>query len=340
MRARRFLVIMGLGLIVVLLLLFVMGRETRVFIVSPLQKYMPIILKQTWTDPRFGIAEYDCSQMEALGFPHNRYHSEQWGMPSECNTVYFSRTDHRCLRPNCAQPVPKDWPTDLYCLFAYQVAGKRGNCTGEVATESGLLDPAGLCEYLQDNPDVSIIVGNEEAHVNPGISDGVTPVEYAAWYREVWETVKDCAPTVKVGPYGPMHWVEAKPFLLDFWEAYGGPVPMDFQAVHHYAWPGFVLQDEIDSLVEWLAWLDSHVNAPAYWLTEYGLPCWEKNVPSEGAEVNRFMTGFTCWLLSGQEFQSWAWWSSCWLYHAGQRTEAGEMYLSMAQHGCVTTVGD
>lgn len=315
----------------------------HVIFMSPVDTYLPMIVREVWVDKRFGVAEE--GDMARLGFPDDgRFHAQQWGMPEcseeRCDTVIFSRTDNRCLKSNCGE-APKEWPSDLYCLFVYEIEGKRGNCTGEVATRTGLLNSDGLCEFLQDHPDISIIVGNEEAHTNPGISDGVTPQEYTDWYREVWTTVKACAPSVKVGPYGPMHWSGAQPFLLDFWEAYGGPVPMDFMSVHHYAaWPNFVLQDEIDSLLAWKTWLDSHVDAPEWILSEYALPCWKSGVPNEGPEVERFMTDFTCWLLSTGHFQSWAWWPSCWLYRNGQRTVTGELYLSMAQQGCVTTVGD
>lgn len=184
---KRQLLVLAFILLVVSFFAFVLvtGRSTtRVHVfTSPLYAYMPLVLKQAWTDPRFGVAEY--GDVVLLGFLRDgRYHSQQWGMLGERDTVFFSRTDHRCLRPNCAEPVPKDWPTPLYCLFTYEVEGRRGNCTGEVATSTGLLDPEGLCEFLQGHPDVSIIVGNEE-YGPIGISDDVTPQEYADWYREV-----------------------------------------------------------------------------------------------------------------------------------------------------------
>ena len=306
------------------------------------QTYFPLVdVNRPEPDIRFGIAELNLQEMEALGFPFNkeRSHSNQWPPPFNRDTVFFARSAHRCPTWKCKEPLGI---TELYCLWLYQFEGEKNLCTGQTATETGLVNPEGLGQFLSAHPWVSVIIGNEESanEVNDGLSDMVTPEQYARWYAEMWDFIKDNFPNIRVGPYGPVqHYGEDSSPQTDFFKEWrrvyklnGKPVPQNFQTVHFYLHPEFIMAEAAAALEWWLRWMKGHIDGPTpFILTEYGLQCWKSEIPREGEEVERCMREFTCWLMSTNHFESWVWWAACYLIgEDGQPTALGRLYRQLA----------
>jgi len=291
-------------------------------------------------DDRFGITEYNCEEMRQLGFACNnpsRFHAQGGiDMPGEEDTVFYGWSAHRQLVwPG--QELPDGWPTELYCKFAYKLEGKKDRCAGgAIATETGLVDPVGLCEFLSARPWVSVIVGNEESSQPAVISSELEPEEYAEMYHAFWSTIKACSPDTRVGPYAPVQQHTAEPTVtkeyFEAWHAaYDGIVPLNFQSLHFYARPDFDLEEVWIALLEWKAWVTERVETDVWFLTEYGFPCWLPNIPREGPEVERFMKEFSCRLQKTDEFESWAWWGhACYLLGDEGPTGLGVLYRKIA----------
>lgn len=260
-----------------------------------------------YTDVRFGIAEHSLEEMALLGFPNNRFHSRYWWPQEEDSGVFFLLTSPRYDEP---------WTND-----------------------------EGLCQWAIDHPGRSYIIGNELGSPAP-IGSGLTPAEYAAWYKSSRDLILSCDSTARVGPYGPIYGYSR--LLLETWQEYkaltGEPMPVDFYPIHYYAKQDFVIEVVTQAISQWVEWLSSHhgeswVGTCEYWLTEFGIPAWSEPVPVE--ESLRLMNELIPWLMDNTlNITTWAWWPSGkqWeeefsarLVIDGRATRLGERYYELAR---------
>ena len=210
-------------------------------------------------------------------------------------------------------------------------------------SEPGWVEINAFQLWIWTHPGKTYIIGNELLCPEP-CGSGVTAVEYAAWYKDAWTTIKSLDPTAKIAPYGPMGTQAAREMVEDVWDAYitlyGVPMPVDFYPLHWYpwfaSWDGSQLANEIAMLEAHVAWFESfrgiEWDGPAdYWLTEYGLPAWAFEISE--ADLLLFMEQFTTWLMANESnISRWAWWphGEAALVVNGERTALGDLYYQLA----------
>jgi hypothetical protein len=296
--------------------------------------YLPLVLKHWPPDPRFGVAEHGAAEMDILGLPASlhRYHSRYWKPMEASNQAVFIRPAHFSYAPS------------RWCVGSYAIAGRPNYCTAQgeagIASTSGWVDIDAFNPWVLAHPGKVYIIGNELLCPEP-CGSGVTAAEYAAWYADAWATIKALDPSARVAPYGPMGTQAARELAEDVWDAYitltGGPMPADFYPIHWYPWyPGYNHQAEVAGLEAHVAWFESHRgtkwNGPKdYWLTEYGRPTWEFEIPEQ--ELLDFMEQFTTYLMTNEVgISHWAWWphSEAALVTNDQRAPLGQCYYNMA----------
>jgi len=262
-------------------------------------------------DKRFGIAEHSLEEMALLGFPNDgRFHARQWRSQEEDSPVIFLRTAHRSRNAS------------RWCLGAYRFDGKPDLCARPLFiadVDIGWLDGEALCAWMKAHPGKAYIVGNETNDPDP-VGDGLTPAQYARWYRDAYALVRQCDPTARIGSYGPAGY-HTREFLASVWIEFmalsgGTPMRVDFFPIHHYPRPGFRLNEEVQKLERWIGWLNAQngkhwrwESGREYWLTEFGLPSWEVPCPTE--EGLRLMDELIPWLMDNDlGIALWAWWPS------------------------------
>lgn len=299
--------------------------------------YLPLVYRQ-WRlpDERIGIAEHTPLEAELLGLAGADYVSGQWRLPlpgdCRCSTIPLPGDTAVFLRPT-ERP---HWSTWKLCSWS---------------AANGWYDEAGCRQWVEQNPGMIYVVGNEISLDDPAFYDGcvgdgywVDTDQYPRWYREAWELIKSEDPTAVVAPYGPVGQVAAGT-LLAVWDSYreqfGTLLQADFYPVHHYC----KINDGAGwcwtKLTHWISWLERHrgthwVGPRDYWLTEWGLPAWSHPIPLEASLA--LMEGMIPRLLDNDiGITQSAWWPSCleWpdctlLIRGGQVTRLGERYLELA----------
>ncbi len=289
--------------------------------ISPVA-YLPLVLREYRVpDSRFGVAEHTPWQAELLGLAGADYISGQWRLPLPGDTAVFLRPTER--------PHPSTW---LLCSWS---------------ATNGWYDKEGCRQWIERNPGMDYITGNELSFQDGSIGDGfwVDAAGYARWYHDVWEFIKAADPTATIAPYGPAQ--HKGGLLIAVWDSYqeqfGELMPADFQPVHFYCEVTDAPWWCWRKLSNWVGWLERQrgiywVGPQDYRLTEWGLKAWDEPVPQ--AVSLALMEEVIPWLKSNTlGITNHAWWPSCnsgWpdqctlLIRGDQVTEPGHAYLKLA----------
>ena len=322
---RRQVVLLLVVVVVVLVVVAYTGLR-RPF-VSPLTitspvVYLPLVLREHRVpDSRLGIAEHTPREAGLLGLAGADYISGQWRLPLPGDTAVFPRPSER-----------PHWSTWLLCSWS---------------AAKGWYDKEGCREWIEKNPGMIYVVGNELSFQDGNIGDGfwIDADQYPRWYRAAWELIKSEDPTATIAPYGPAQGKGG--LLLAVWdsyhEQYGELMPVDFYPVHFYCQTTDAPWWCWTKITHWIAWLERHrgtrwAGPRDYRLTEWGLMAWHEPVPQDVSLA--LMSGVIPELRNNTiGISQHSWWPSCnggWpdqctlLVWGGRPTALGERYLELA----------